>query len=165
VNESLLAACCTVDPSSASFLNFNRMLPIAEMFAYLGLDAHRLRAQASVAWNMFRTTTGSANCASNVSSAHDVLVELVKMATAFPDLLLFTRIVLTIPIASASAERSFSTMKRVKTYLRSTMTDGRLNDLCMLAIERELSHELLIDPTAVLDKFAKLAERRVRLLK
>ena len=56
-------------------------------------------------------------------------------------------------------------MKRVKTYLRSTMTDGRLNDLCMLAIERELSHELLIDPTAVLDKFAKLAERRVRLLK
>lgn len=94
-----------------------------------------------------------------------MLVELVKMATAFPDLLLFTRIVLTIPIASASAERSFSTMKRVKTYLRTTMTDGRLNDLCMLAIERELSHELLIDPTAVLDKFAKLAERRVRLLK
>ena len=45
------------------------------------------------------------------------------------------------------------------------MTDGRLNDLCMLAIERELSHELLIDPTAVLDTFAKLAERRVRLLK
>ena len=120
-----------------------------------------------VAWNMFRTSTtiGSANCASNVLSAHDVLVELVKMVTAFPDLLLFTRIVLTIPIASASAERSFSTMKRVKMYLRSTMIDGRLNDLCMLAIERELSHELLIDPIAVLDKFAKLAERRVRFLK
>ena len=43
--------------------------------------------------------------------------------------LLFVQIVLTVLIASPTAERSFSTMKRVKTYLRSTMTDQRLNNL------------------------------------
>ena len=87
------------------------------------------------------------------------------MKEAFPDLLLFSQIVLTVPIASANAERSFSTIKRVRTYLRSTMSDQRLNDLCLLAIEREMSHDLLNDPSSVITKFAMLAERRLPLIK
>jgi len=58
----------------------------------------------------------------HVLDTHGVLSELLKMDAAFPDLL-FVQIVLTVPIASATAERNFSTMKRVKTYLRSTMTE------------------------------------------
>ena len=77
----------------------------------------------------------------------------------------FSQIVLTVPIASASAGRSFSTMKRVKTYLRSTMADQRLNDLCLLAIEREMSRDLLNDPSSVITKFAMLAERKLPLIK
>ena len=49
-------------------------------------------------------------------SAHGVLLELLKMEGAFPDIL-FVQIVLTVPIASATDERSYSTMKRMKTYL------------------------------------------------
>jgi hypothetical protein len=45
------------------------------------------------------------------------------------------------------------------------MTDQRLNDLCLLAIEREMSHALLIDPSSVIDKFALLAERKLPLMK
>ena len=56
-------------------------------------------------------------------------------------------------------------MKRVKTYLRSTMADQRLNDLCLLAIEREMSHDLLNDPSAVITKFAMLAEQKLPLIK
>ena len=51
----------------------------------------------------------------HVSDTHEVLSELLKTEAAFPDLLLFAKIVLTVSVASASAERSFSTMKRVKT--------------------------------------------------
>jgi len=159
-NETLLRACCTIDPSSTSFLRLDQMLPIADMFAYLGLNIDNLKAQVSVASNMFRM----AGITGKVSNAHDVLVELLNMKVAFPDLLLFAQIVLTIPIASASAERSFSTMKRIKTYLRSTMADQRLNDLCLLTIEREMSNELLIDPSSVIDKFALMAERKLPLL-
>jgi hypothetical protein len=157
-NESLLRACCTIDPSVPSFLQLDQMLPIANMFAYLGLNVDNLKAQVSVASNMFQVAV-------QVSNPHDVLVELLKMKEAFPDLLLFSQIVLTVPIASASAERSFSTMKRVKTYLRSTMADQRLNDLCLLAIEREMSHDLLNDPSSVITKFAMLAERKLPFIK
>ena len=134
------------------------MLPIANMFAYLGFNVDNLKAQVSVASNMFQVAV-------QVSNPHDVLVELLKMKEAFPDLLLFSQIVLTVPIASASAGRSFSTMKRVKTYLRSTMADQRLNDLCLLAIEREMSRDLLNDPSSVITKFAMLAERKLPLIK
>ena len=153
-NEPFLRACCTTDPSSASFLQFDEMLPIARAFAYLGIDVEKLKAQAAVALNMFRVSD-------HVSDTQGVLSELLKMEAAFPDLLLFVQIVLTVPIASATAERSFSTTKRVKTYLRSTMTDQRLNNLCLLAIEREMSHDILSDPSSVIDKFALLRDRRL----
>jgi len=100
-NEPFLKACCTIDPSSASFMQFDETLPIATVFAYLGIDVEKLKVQVSVASNMFRMSD-------HVPDAHGVLSELLKMEAAFPDLL-FVQIVLTVPIASATAERSFST--------------------------------------------------------
>ena len=90
-----------------------------EPASYLGIYVDKLKAQVSVALNMFRMSD-------HVLDTHGVLSELLKMEAAFPDLLLFVQIVLTVPIASATAERSFSTMKCVKTYLRSPMTEQRL---------------------------------------
>ena len=39
---------------------------------------------------------------------------------------------LTIPLKTATAERSFSTLRRLKNYLRSTMSQKRLNHLILL---------------------------------
>ena len=61
------------------------------------------------------------------------------MPQGFPQLMQCLKIAMT---SSASAERSFSSLKRVKTYLRSTMTQERLNNLVLLYIERELSNAL-----------------------
>ena len=71
------------------------------------------------------------------------------------------KIALTIPVASASAERSFSVLKRVKTYLRSTMGQQRLNNLAILAIERDLSKSL--DYDSVVDNFMHQNQRRITL--
>ena len=38
------------------------------------------------------------------------------------------------PATNAVGERSFSTLKRVKTYLRSTTGDSRLNHLIMMML-------------------------------
>jgi len=89
------------------------------------------------------------------------LLKLLKMEGAFPNLLLFVQIVLTVPKASATAEPSFSTMKRVKTYLRSTIW---LSNLCLLDVEREMSHDHLSDPSSVIDKFALIRDRRLSLV-
>ena len=64
------------------------------------------------------------------------------------------------PISTATAERSFSTMRRVKTYLRNTMTTKRMSGLGLLNIyrEKEISHE------RVLDIFSRRKERKWALL-
>jgi len=56
---------------------------------------------------------------------------------------------LTISVSLASAERSFSKLKLIKSYLRSTMSQQRLNRLVLLSIEKdmlnEINHDNLID--------------------
>jgi hypothetical protein len=42
---------------------------------------------------------------------------------------------LTILVTVASAERNFSKLKLLETYLRSTVTQERLNDLAVIALE------------------------------
>ena len=44
---------------------------------------------------------------------------------------------LTIPVSVASAERSFSKLKLKKSYLRSTISQQRLNGLVLLSIEKD----------------------------
>ena len=44
---------------------------------------------------------------------------------------------LTIPITSATSEISFSTLRRVCTYLRSTMTEKRLNNCFLLHVHKK----------------------------
>ncbi|XP_071371696.1 zinc finger MYM-type protein 1-like [Centroberyx affinis] len=47
-------------------------------------------------------------------------------------------ILITTPMTTAEAERCFSTLKRIKTFLRNAMGQERLNALAMLSMEREL---------------------------
>lgn len=51
---------------------------------------------------------------------------------AFTDLLKLVDIVLTIPVTTASNERMFLTLNRVKNYLRTSCGDERLGDLLIL---------------------------------
>lgn len=70
------------------------------------------------------------------SSAMDALAACnVNM---FPNCFKLFQILATIPVSTATVERSFSTLKRIKTYLRNTASQSRLNGLAMLSIHREL---------------------------
>ena len=54
----------------------------------------------------------------------------------------------TIPITTATSERSFSTLKRIKTYLRNSMAEERLTGLALISIhgcEIQLELEEIID--------------------
>ena len=62
------------------------------------------------------------------------------------------RIMLTIPVIIASVERSFSKLKLIKTYLRSTMSQERLNGLAIISIENEYLEKLEYDK--FIEKFA-----------
>ena len=52
------------------------------------------------------------------------------------------------PATTANAERSFSQLRRLKTYLRSTMNQRRLNSVLILSTYREELDQLNIDKLA-----------------
>lgn len=52
------------------------------------------------------------------------------------------RLYLTIPVTTATSERSFSVLKRLLTYLRSTMTEKRLNNCMMLHVHKDKTDSL-----------------------
>ena len=60
---------------------------------------------------------------------------------------------LTIPYSARTAERLFSTLRRLKTYLRSTMRQARLNGVTILHIHSGDSEQLNLDE--ILDEFIK----------
>ena len=87
-----------------------------------------------------------------MESINDVLQEVYLLKEAFPTLVKLLQIALTIAVSTAQCEWSFSALKRIKTFLRSTMSEQRLTDLALLSIEKELSQTLSLDD--VIDRFA-----------
>ena len=66
---------------------------------------------------------------------------------------------LTLPVSTATTERSFSAMRIVKTRLRNKMEDDFLTNSLIMYIEREIAEKLSID--SIIDDFRDLKERRV----
>ena len=71
------------------------------------------------------------------------LIECVKYADEdmYPNIQILLIIGCTLPVSSAEAERSFSGLRRIKSYLRNRMSDERLSGLALV----HLRHDLDID--------------------
>lgn len=82
---------------------------------------------------------------------------------AYPYLWVALRIAATLPVTVASAERSFSKLKLIKTYLRSTMSQERLSGLAVISINHEVGKTLSYD--AVINDFASRKARKVYILR
>ncbi|XP_008184846.1 52 kDa repressor of the inhibitor of the protein kinase-like [Acyrthosiphon pisum] len=80
----------------------------------------------------------------------DALTECNK-EILYPNIYLLLKILCALPVSTTTPERMFSALKRVKTYLRNTMTEDRLNGLSMLAVHRDIK----VSPEDVLDDIAK----------
>ena len=62
------------------------------------------------------------------------LVDTVKAINEalYPNVHVCLSVLVTMPVATATAERSFSVMRRVQTYLRSTMRTERLSSMALM---------------------------------
>ncbi len=74
----------------------------------------------------------------------------------YPNIYIVIRILLTIPVSTASAERSFS--KLIKNYLRNTMSQERLSALAVLSIESDLASRLNYD--TIIKEFSNVESRK-----
>ncbi len=62
------------------------------------------------------------------------------------------------PATNASAERSFSALKRIKDNLRSLLQQGKLNALALLCIEADLTRS--VDFNETIEEFSWAKARR-----
>eukprot|EP00795_Rhopilema_esculentum_P016928 gene16928-biopygen6032 len=92
-------------------------------------------------------------------SSLESLMPMIDKLT-FPNIYVAMQILATLPVTSCSCERSFSVLRRLKTYLRSTMAEERLNSLALLYVHRAVH----IDRDKVIDIFARMHPRRMKLL-
>jgi hypothetical protein len=90
-------------------------------------------------------------------SAPEIL-RFVSNVDCYPNISVAYRILLTAPVTAASAERSFSKLKLLKNYLRSTMLQQRLNGLAICSIEKDILDNINLD--SVINDFAPRNARR-----
>jgi hypothetical protein len=81
-----------------------------------------------------------------------------NITDTFPNVDIALRLYSTLPVSNAEGERSFSLLKRVKNHLRSTISQERLSDLSLLAIESGLTS--VIDFDDIIDTFAQQKSRK-----
>lgn len=76
-------------------------------------------------------------------------------ADMFPAINLLLKILISMPASVATAERSFSSLRRIKTWLRNNMTEERLSGLACINAHPDIE----INIENVIDRFANSTRR------
>ncbi|KAK9757694.1 hypothetical protein RND81_01G179900 [Saponaria officinalis] len=90
------------------------------------------------------------------------ILEFVITVDCYPNALTAYGIFLTVLVTVALAERSFSKLKLIKTYLISSVSQEQLNGLTILSIEKEPFKDIEVD--VIINNFASQNARRTRFL-
>lgn len=94
----------------------------------------------------------------NIRTIYNVMTEVSLCKEMFSEVLRLIKIFYTIPVTTSTAERSFSALRRLKTYLRATMTQPRLNHAMTLYVHKERTDNIDVDEIA--NTFISANERR-----
>lgn len=96
-----------------------------------------------------------------IRSMHDIkefFISEVGLKGLFTEVVKATKLFYTLPVTTCTAERSFSALRRLKTYLRSTMSAQRLNHLAVLYVHKEYTDQ--IDLKKITNAFISACDRR-----
>ena len=94
----------------------------------------------------------------NVRTIYSVMSEISLGKEMFSEVLRLIKIFYTIPVTTSIAERAFSALRRLKTYLRTTMSQPRLNHAMTLYVHKERTDKINLDEIA--NSFITVNERR-----
>lgn len=124
-----------------------------------GLEAEMLKIEKSLLQQTHNTSKSSIkNCDTWIkwltefgSGRESIFNYMFKMLKIF----------VSIPVTSCSCERAFSKLSLIKTKLRSTMCQDRLDRLLTMSIEQKLAYNLNIDDVIEQFKILTPSERRM----
>ena len=158
-NDELLNAIQAFDCSSPHFMDVVKMEQFAQLYDEL-IDTTLLSSQCHTAKAFLELEMKE-----DVEEEKNIMLALTRLKTmsvAFSEVIKLFKIAATIPVSTASNERLFSVLKRVKTYLRTTMSDDRLTNLMLMAVEPAVVKSL--DADELVNNFAALRPRRYPLV-
>ena len=116
------------------------------------LDKENLKAQLITFGIEFQRTQGNQSTPPDIFDIKKYFHSLVgAQRSLLSEVCKILKLILIMPATNATSERSFSTLRRVKTYLRNTMSQQRLNNLMLLHVHRDLTDTL--DLSAVANDF------------
>ncbi|XP_059285687.1 uncharacterized protein LOC132039160 [Lycium ferocissimum] len=100
---------------------------------------------------------------SNLQGIGDLAKALVEanLVDTYSLVYLLVKLTLILPVAIATVERAFSSMKRIKNEVRNSIGDQYLNDCLVCYIERDVFTNVSND--VVIDHFQKMKPRRGQL--
>lgn len=117
-------------------------------------DVEKLEAQLVLLPSVLKT---------NMVSSFDICQKLVAESSLIRELMnevfKLVELISIVPASAASAERSFSALRRVKTYLRTTMTQKRLTHVLLLNIQESYTQKINLD-FIVKEFVSRTAERK-----
>ena len=124
---------------------------------YPFLDQVKLESELRVLFNRedFHKCSGAL-------SLLDFMVE-GNLTNLFSEITKLISVIVTLPMTSSEGERCFSTLKRIKSFLRNTMSGDRLNALAMLSMEKSIVKTSSFNDK-VIDNFAHQKNRRLNFL-
>ena len=136
---------------------------IKNVETFYGFDKDDIKAELRVFTNLVKEKFFSDDLDQSlnmISKRKQILDKDSALRTVLPTITTLMRIFWTVPVTSCSAEHSFSCLRRLKNYMRSTMGQERLSSLAFLNIKKEVS----INIDEVIDEFASTSPHRLSLL-
>ena len=139
--ENVLIAACQPDRKKESII-----IPQSVEDTYSDIDYDHLQAELILFPNSIASYQKRTQQQSCIRSIHEIIkfFQLVSTDTAslYPNIQTLLFLYLTPPLTSCTAERSFSAMRRIKTWVRSTMTQERFENLMILHVHKKQTQSI-----------------------
>ncbi|CAM4847026.1 unnamed protein product [Rotaria magnacalcarata] len=87
------------------------------------------------------------------ATINETLKMIQPIKLFYPNIYILFQLYALIPVSIAGAERSFSTLKLIKTKLRNRTGDERLSDLAVINIHKSAAEKLNVD--SIIDEFTR----------
>ena len=143
--------------SAANGKDFEQTLKIVTDFYGSDFTPSLLKAQLEILATHFQSATAPVNVAFIDIKAYFQGLS-VPASTLFSEVITVMQLILVLPATNTTSERSFSAMRRVKSYLRTTMSQERLNHLMILHVHKTDTDSL--DLIQIANSFVSRNEHR-----
>ena len=96
------------------------------------------------------------------NAEHDNIADTLQNCNelAFPNIYVALKVLAVVPVTTCVCERSVSALRRMKTWLRTTMSNERLNGLAMM----QINNDITVDVEEAMNTFARQNPTRMQFL-